>query len=396
MKNNKYYRVYAEINLDAIVKNVDNLMALTKENTGALAVVKADGYGHGDVAVAKAVAQKVTGYAVATLDEAVNLRENGVKKPILVLGYVDPYEFDILVSHEITATVFDVETAQLLADAARVQKKQAHCHIKVDTGMRRIGLEPDENGIAIVKQITALKELSADGIFTHFAASDETDKTSAEHQFKLFTDFTGRLEKEGIHFTYRHCANSAAVIDMPQVDLDMVRLGIAMYGMYPSDEVKKEKVELFPALDLKSHITMVKEIPAGEKVSYGGTFTTTRTTKLATVSVGYGDGYPRALSSKGYVLVRGQKAPIVGRVCMDQMMVDVTDIENVTRADIVTLIGKDGDAEITVEEIAALAGTFNYECVCDLGKRIPRSYYLNGEYIGTHDCFRENWNLKNL
>ena len=396
MKNNKYYRVYAEINLDAIVKNVDNLMALTKENTGALAVVKADGYGHGDVAVAKAVAQKVTGYAVATLDEAVNLRENGVKKPILVLGYVDPYESDILVSHEITATVFDVETAQLLADAARVQKKQAHCHIKVDTGMRRIGLEPDENGIAIVKQITALKELSADGIFTHFAASDETDKTSAEHQFKLFTDFTGRLEKEGIHFTYRHCANSAAVIDMPQVDLDMVRLGIAMYGMYPSDEVKKEKVELFPALDLKSHITMVKEIPAGEKVSYGGTFTTTRTTKLATVSVGYGDGYPRALSSKGYVLVRGQKAPIVGRVCMDQMMVDVTDIENVTRADIVTLIGKDGDAEITVEEIAALAGTFNYEFVCDLGKRIPRSYYLNGEYIGTHDCFRENWNLKNL
>ena len=396
MKNNKYYRVYAEINLDAIVKNVDNLMALTKENTGALAVVKADGYGHGDVAVAKAVAQKVTGYAVATLDEAVNLRENGVKKPILVLGYVDPYEFDILVSYEITATVFDVETAQLLADAARVQKKQAHCHIKVDTGMRRIGLEPDENGIAIVKQITALKELSADGIFTHFAASDETDKTSAEHQFKLFTDFTGRLEKEGIHFTYRHCANSAAVIDMPQVDLDMVRLGIAMYGMYPSDEVKKEKVELFPALDLKSHITMVKEIPAGEKVSYGGTFTTTRTTKLATVSVGYGDGYPRALSSKGYVLVRGQKAPIVGRVCMDQMMVDVTDIQNVTRADIVTLIGKDGDAEITVEEIAALAGTFNYEFVCDLGKRIPRSYYLNGEYIGTHDCFRENWNLKNL
>ena len=396
MKNNKYYRVYAEINLDAIVKNVDNLMALTKENTGALAVVKADGYGHGDVAVAKAVAQKVTGYAVATLDEAVNLRENGVKKPILVLGYVDPYEFDILVSHEITATVFDVETAQLLADAARVQKKQAHCHIKVDTDMRRIGLEPDENGIAIVKQITALKELSADGIFTHFAASDETDKTSAEHQFKLFTDFTGRLEKEGIHFTYRHCANSAAVIDMPQVDLDMVRLGIAMYGMYPSDEVKKEKVELFPALDLKSHVTMVKEIPAGEKVSYGGTFTTTRTTKLATVSVGYGDGYPRALSSKGYVLVRGQKAPIVGRVCMDQMMVDVTDIENVTRADIVTLIGKDGDAEITVEEIAALAGTFNYEFVCDLGKRIPRSYYLNGEYIGTHDCFRENWNLKNL
>ena len=394
MKNNKYYRVYAEINLDAIVKNVDNLMALTKENTGALAVVKADGYGHGDVAVAKAVAQKVTGYAVATLDEAVNLRENGAKKPILVLGYVDPYEFAILVSYEITATVFDVETAQLLADAARVQKKQAHCHIKVDTGMRRIGLEPDENGIAIVKQITALKELSADGIFTHFAASDETDKTSAEHQFKLFTDFTGRLEKEGIHFTYRHCANSAAVIDMPDTYKDMVRLGIAMYGMYPSDEVNKDKVQLKPALELKSHVTMVKTVPAGERVSYGGTFTTQHETKLATVSVGYGDGYPRNLSSKGYVIIRGHKVPIVGRVCMDQMMVDATSIPDIQRNDVVTLIGKDGNEEITVEEISALAGTFNYEFVCDLNKRIPRNYYYNGRYIGSHDYFHEKWNLE--
>ena len=384
MKNNKYYRVYAEINLDAIVKNVDNLMALTKENTGALAVVKADGYGHGDVAVAKAVAQKVTGYAVATLDEAVNLRENGVKKPILVLGYVDPYEFDILVSYEITATVFDVETAQLLADAARVQKKQAHCHIKVDTGMRRIGLEPNENGIAIVKQITALKELSADGIFTHFAASDETDKTSAEHQFKLFTDFTGRLEKEGIHFTYRHCANSAAVIDMPQVDLDMVRLGIAMYGMYPSDEVKKEKVELFPALDLKSHVTMVKEIPAGEKVSYGGTFTTTRTTKLATVSVGYGDGYPRALSSKGYVLVRGQKAPIVGRVCMDQMMVDLSAVPGtVQEGDEAILWG--GTVSDSAEDIARKTDTITYEVLCGVSRRVPRVYLEHGTTAAVED-----------
>ena len=215
-------------------------------------------------------------------------------------------------------------------------------------------------------------------------------------QLGRYLHFVELLKERGIEIPMKHCSNSAGIIDLPEANLNYVRAGITIYGMYPSDEVKKEKVELFPALDLKSHITMVKEIPAGEKVSYGGTFTTTRTTKLATVSVGYGDGYPRALSSKGYVLVRGQKAPIVGRVCMDQMMVDVTDIENVTRADIVTLIGKDGDAEITVEEIAALAGTFNYEFVCDLGKRIPRSYYLNGEYIGTHDCFRENWNLKNL
>ncbi len=387
MKNNKYYRVYAEINLDAIVKNVDNLMALTKENTGALAVVKADGYGHGDVAVAKAVAQKVTGYAVATLDEAVNLRENGVKKPILVLGYVDPYEFDILVSHEITATVFDVETAQLLADAARVQKKQAHCHIKVDTGMRRIGLEPDENGIAIVKQITALKELSADGIFTHFAASDETDKTSAEHQFKLFTDFTGRLEKEGIHFTYRHCANSAAVIDMPQVDLDMVRLGIAMYGMYPSDEVEKERVPLKPAMELISHVAHVKWLTEGKPVSYGGTYVTTRPTKVATIPVGYGDGYPRSLSNKGYVLIHGQKAPIIGRVCMDQFMVDVTAIEDVEFGDKVVIFGRDGKEFLSVDTLGKLSGRFNYEFVCVLNKRIPREYIRHGEVVEQVDSF---------
>lgn len=395
-RNNKYYRVYADINLDAIAQNVKNLMALTKEHTGALAVVKADGYGHGDVAVAKAVSGDVTGYAVATLDEAVNLRENGIDKPILVLGYVDPNEYEVLVAHQVTATVFDIETAQQLAKAAQKLQKKAYCHIKVDTGMRRIGLEPDSTGIAVVKQMKALEGLCADGIFTHFAASDETDKTSAKHQFKLFTDFLSALEEQGVSFTYRHCANSAAVIDMPEANLDMVRLGIAMYGMYPSDEVKRQNVTLFPALELKSHVTMVKEIPAGERVSYGGTFVTERMTKLATVSVGYGDGYPRALSSKGYVLIKGQKAPIVGRVCMDQMMVDVTDIEDVTRADTVTLVGKDGGEWITVEEISALAGTFNYEFVCDLGKRIPRNYYLNGEYIGSHDCFRENWDLKNL
>lgn len=393
---NKYYRVYADVNLDAIVRNVENLMALTKENTGALAVVKADGYGHGDVAVSKAVYDKVTGYAVATLDEAVNLRENGIDKPILVLGYVDPDEFEILVKNQVDATVFDVETAKQLSEAAEKLDMTAYCHIKVDTGMRRIGLEPDSTGKNVVKQIQKMNRLEARGIFTHFAASDETDKTSAEHQLKLFTTFLSELEKEGITFAYKHCSNSAAIIDMPQANMDMVRLGIAMYGMYPSEEVHHENVVLAPALELKSHVTMVKEIPAGERVSYGGTFVTERTTKLATVSVGYGDGYPRALSSKGYVLIKGRRAPIVGRVCMDQMMVDVTDIEGVTRADVVTLIGKDGGECITVEEISGLAGTFNYEFVCDLGKRIPRNYYLGGEYIGSHDYFHENWNLKNL
>lgn len=392
----KYYRVYADINLDAIVENVKALKNLTKEGTKALAVVKADGYGHGDIAVSKAVYDLVNGYAVATLDEAVNLRENGIDKQILILGYVNPDEYEELVKHEIDATVFDIETAKELDEVAQRLGKKALCNIKVDTGMRRIGLEPDESGKEIVRQIKKLKNINARGIFTHFAASDEKDKTSAEAQFNKFKKFLDELEAEGITFETRHCSNSAAIIDMPQVNLDMVRLGIAMYGMYPSEEVDKSKVKLSPAIELKSHITMVKELEVGQKISYGGTYTTTKKTKIATVSVGYGDGYPRALSSKGYVLVAGKKANIVGRVCMDQMMVDVTDIDNVKRGDIVTLIGHDKDNYISIEEIADLAGTFNYEFVCDLGKRIPRNYYYNGQYIGSHDYFHENWKLKNI
>lgn len=390
----KYYRVYADIDLDIISDNVDALMKLTPAGTGAVAVVKADGYGHGDVAVAKAVYSKVCMYAVATLDEAVNLRENGIDKPILILGFVNVDEYETLVKNQVTATVFDYETAAELDEVAGRLGMKALCHIKVDTGMRRIGLEPDDSGIEIVKNIKRLGNLDVQGIFTHFATSDEADKTKSERQLSKFNSFVDMLKDEGITFKYVHCANSAAVIDMPDTYKDMVRLGIAMYGMYPSTEVDMEKVHLRPALKLMSHVTYVKEVPEGEEVSYGGTFVTKRPSVIATVAVGYGDGYPRALSSKGYVLINGKKAPIIGRVCMDQMMVDVTDIEGVGRDSLVTLIGHDGDEEITVEEIAALAGTFNYEFVCNLNKRIPRNYYKSGRYIGSHDYFHVKWNLE--
>jgi alanine racemase len=385
--------VYADIDLDIIASNVDALMALTPKGTGAVAVVKADGYGHGDVAVAKAVYDKVRMYAVATLDEAVNLRENGIDKPILILGFVNVDEYETLVKNQVTATVFDYETAKQLSETAQKLKMNALCHIKIDTGMRRIGLEPDESGIEVVKRISRLSNLDMQGIFTHFATSDEADKTKAERQLDRFEKFVGKLSEEGITFKYVHCANSAAVIDMPQTYKDMVRLGIAMYGMYPSNDVDKSRVALKPALKLMSHVTYVKEVPAGQEVSYGGTFVTARTTTIATVSVGYGDGYPRSLSSKGYVLINGKKAPIIGRVCMDQMMVDVTDIEGVGRDSLVTLIGRDGDEEITVEEIAALANTFNYEFVCNLNKRIPRNYYKSGRLLGSHDYFHVKWNI---
>lgn len=390
----KYYRVYADIDLDIISDNVDALMKLTPEGTGAVAVVKADGYGHGDVAVAKAVYYKVCMYAVATLDEAVNLRENGIDKPILILGFVNVDEYETLVRNEVTATVFDYETAAELDEVAGRLGMKALCHIKVDTGMRRIGLEPDKSGVEIVKNIKKLGNLDVQGIFTHFATSDEADKSKSERQLHKFNSFVDMLKDEGITFQYVHCANSAAVIDMPDTYKDMVRLGIAMYGMYPSTEVDMERVQLKPALKLMSHVTYVKEVPEGEEVSYGGTFVTKRPSVIATVAVGYGDGYPRALSSKGYVLINEKKAPIIGRVCMDQMMVDVTDIEGVGRDSLVTLIGRDGDEEITVEEIAALAGTFNYEFVCNLNKRIPRNYYKSGRYIGSHDYFHVKWNLE--
>ncbi len=389
----KYYRVYADIHLDAIINNVESLMAPLDSKTKAMAVVKADGYGHGDVAVAKAVYDKVFGYAVATLDEAVNLRENGIDKPILILGFVNTDEYETLVNNEVAATVFDYETAKALSEVAKRLGKKALCHIKVDTGMRRIGLEPNQEGVRIIEKIKKLQDIDAVGIFTHFATADEENKEATLRQYHKFMSFVSQLKSEGLEFEYTHCANSAATIDMHEINGDLVRLGIAMYGMYPSAEVSKDTVKLTPALELKSHITMVKTVPAGEPVSYGGTFVTDKDTKIATVSLGYGDGYPRALSSKGYVIVNGMKAPIIGRVCMDQLMIDATNIPDVKRNDVVTLIGRDGQEIITVEEIAELAGTFNYEFVCDLNKRIPRNYYMNGEYIGSHDYFHEKWQL---
>lgn len=392
----KYYRVYADVDLDAIRANVRELMRVTRPGTKALAVVKADGYGHGDVAIAKAVSDMVYGYAVATLDEAVNLRENGIVQPILILGYVDLAEYETLVENEIDATIFDYETAKELNRTALKLGKTAYCHIKVDTGMRRIGLEPDAQGLDTIKKIKMLDALSARGLFTHLATADEKNKEKAEKQLARFDGFVKKLREEGITFELKHCANSAAVIDMPDACYDMVRLGIALYGMYPSEDVCTDDVKLTPAIALKSHVAMVKRVSAGEPVGYGATFVTKRETVLATVSVGYGDGYPRALSSKGYVLIHGKRAPITGRVCMDQMMVDVTDIQSVARGDLVTLVGQDGDSRISVEEIAQLAGTFNYEFVCDLGKRIPRNYYQGLQYIGSHDYFHENWTLKNI
>ena len=389
-KLESYQRVWAEVDLDAIWENMVHMKENIAENTKILAVIKTDGYGHGGVPIAKMLEQLdfMFGYAAATYEEAHVLREAGVKKPILILGYTFPYCYEELIREEIRPAVYRRDTVEELAAAAAKVGQKAKVHIKVDTGMGRIGITPDEEGLEFVRFLIEHPELEVEGIFTHFAKSDEADKTSANHQLELFQDFIKKIQTElGITIPVKHCSNSAAILEMPQANMDMVRAGITTYGLYPSEEVSKDIVPLRAAMSLYSHIVYCKMIHAGQSVSYGGLFTAQKDTRVATIPVGYGDGYPRSLSGKGYVLIRGKKAPILGRVCMDQFMVDISEIPEAMDGDKVTLLGMDGTERITAEELGELSGRFNYEFVCDLGKRIPRVYIQHGEITEVRDYF---------
>ena len=389
-KLESYQRVWAEVDLDAIWENMVHMKENIAENTKILAVIKTDGYGHGGVPIAKMLEQLdfMFGYAAATYEEAHVLREAGVKKPILILGYTFPYCYEELIREEIRPAVYRRDTVEELVAAAAKVGQKAKVHIKVDTGMGRIGITPDEEGLEFVRFLMGHPELEVEGIFTHFAKSDEEDKTSAYHQLALFQNFIDRIQTElGLTIPVKHCSNSAAILEMPQANMDMVRAGITTYGLYPSEEVSKDIVHLRAAMYLYSHIVYCKTIHAGQSVSYGGLFTAQKDTRVATIPVGYGDGYPRSLSGKGYVLIRGKKAPILGRVCMDQFMVDISEIPGVMEGDKVTLLGVDGTERITAEELGELSGRFNYEFVCDLGKRIPRVYRQHGEITEVRDYF---------
>ena len=389
-KLESYQRVWAEVDLDAIWENMVHMKENIAENTKILAVIKTDGYGHGGVPIAKMLEQLdfMFGYAAATYEEAHVLREAGVKKPILILGYTFPYCYEELIREEIRPAVYRRDTVEELAAAAAKVGKKAKVHIKVDTGMGRIGITPDEEGLEFVRFLIEHPELEVEGIFTHFAKSDETDKTSANHQLELFQDFIKKIQTElGITIPVKHCSNSAAILEMPQANMDMVSAGITTYGLYPSEEVSKDIVPLRAAMSLYSHIVYCKTIHSGQSVSYGGLFTAQKDTRVATIPVGYGDGYPRSLSGKGYVLIHGKKAPILGRVCMDQFMVDISEIPEAMDGDKVTLLGMDGTERITAEELGELSGRFNYEFVCDLGKRIPRVYIQHGEITEVRDYF---------
>ena len=387
----QYKRVYATVDLDAIRQNMEAMKANIAKGTMICGVVKSDGYGHGSVPVAKAVEDLVWGYAVAAVEEGWVLRDHHITKPILVLGYVPEEEFESLVEQEIRYTVSEWKEVEILSKIAQKLGKNAYVHIKMDTGMGRIGLRSAEEILTLAQKIENLPNIVIEGIFTHMATADMADKTKAKEQIQMFKEMLQLLENNGIYIPIRHCSNSAGIIDLKEANIDMVRAGIALYGLYPSAEVNKENVCLTPALELKSIVSYLKTVPKGSPIGYGATFVTQKETKVATVSIGYGDGYPRALSNKGYALVRGKKAPIIGRICMDQFMMDVSAIPEIQQGDTVTLIGKDQNEQITVEELAELAGTFNYEFVCDLGKRIPRVYISGGKIVGTKDYFHDQY-----
>ena len=372
---NRYLRCYAEISLEAIGHNIREVKKRLPEGVKLLGVVKANAYGHGAVPVASYLENQVDYFATATIEEAIELRENGISAPILILGYVSPSQYGDLVEYDITQTIDSYAQALALEKEAARQNRKAKAHLAVDTGMTRIGFQVTEHDADEAAKIADLPHIELEGMFTHFSCADQEDKTYCSMQMEKYDKMTKLLAERGVTIPLRHICNSAGIMEFDDHRFEMVRSGIITYGIYPSEEVKKERLDLIPALSWKSHVIHVKEVGPGIGVSYGATYVTEKPmTRIATVSVGYADGYPRALSNKGCVLIHGKKAPIIGRICMDQMMVDVTDIPDVQVEDIVTLVGTDGDETITIEEIANPAARFDYEMLCDISSRVTRIY----------------------
>ena len=370
-----YPRVEAEIDLGAIRDNFAAMRGRLRDDTKMIAVVKTDAYGHGAVRIAEMMEPEayIWGFAVATTEEAVELRRAGIRKPILCLGFVFPQDYDLLVRLQIRPATFKLSMARQLSEAASRAGMILPVHLAVDTGMGRIGFQVCEEDADEAAEIAKLSNLKVEGLFTHFARADERDKDYTQEQFRKYCRFEQMLEERGVSIPLRHAANSASIMELPGTHLDAVRAGITIYGIYPSDEVDRNLMPMKPAMSLISHICYIKKVPAGTSISYGGTFVTERESRIATIPVGYGDGYPRSLSNKGSVLIRGRRAPIVGRVCMDQFMVDVTEIE-AEEFDRVTLLGQDGKDAVTTDELGRLSGRFPYELVCDISKRVPRVY----------------------
>ena len=378
-----YFRTEARIDLDAIEYNFIQTRNKLPKDVKLLCVVKADAYGHGAVQISKLLESKCDFFGVACIEEALELRNAGITNPILILGYTSPSVYDKIVENDIRISVFSYETALALSNEAVKQNKTALFHFCVDTGMSRIGFQVNEESADICKRISELPNIKAEGLFSHYATADESDLSKAKAQTERFKKFINLLEARGISIPIKHISNSAGIMNFDEC-FDMCRMGIITYGLYPSEEVDKSLLSVKPALSWLTHVSHVKTLEAGREVSYGGTYKTAEPRVIATVPVGYADGYPRCLSNIGKVIINGKYAPIVGRVCMDQFMVDVTDIENVEVETQVILVGKSGNAQLSMEEVANAAHSFNYELPCRIAPRVPRTYYKNGELVCVH------------
>ena len=387
-------RAWAEISLDAIENNIKEIRRYVRPSAQILGVVKADAYGHGYLEVAKTLLENgADALAVAFIDEAIQLRECGITSPILILGHTPNEYSSELVGREIIPSCFSYELAECISRSAVKQQKQAKIHIKVDTGMSRVGFrycedeEINQETFATILKIAELPNIEINGIFMHFAIADDDDDEYTYLQYHRFLALCSRLKEAGLDIPVKHCCNSAALMRFPEMHMDMVRPGIILYGQMPSDYVDKHcpVLHLEPAMQFKARITNVKEVPAGVSVSYGRKFRTSGITKIATIPVGYADGYSRILSGKAKVLVHGKLCDVVGNICMDQCMIDVSHVNNIAIGDGVILFGRSDDIELPVESLAEKMGTINYEILCVIGKRIPRVYFKGGRVEEVHN-----------
>ena len=388
-------RAWAEIDLDAIANNVRAVRNVTSPHAKLIGVVKADAYGHGAVQVAECLIENGADMlAVSQIDEALQLRLSGVECPILILSDAEPERAEELIKYSITQTVFAPEMAASISEAAVKTGRKAIVHVKIDSGMGRVGFRAEEpETVKKIIDIARLPNIEIEGIFTHFAVSDEAGGGQyTQKQFGAFMSVCEELKREGLDIPVRHAANSAAILRFPEMHLDAVRAGIILYGMYPSQASKEacEQMhpgfELKPAMSFKAKITAVKRVPAGTYLSYGCTYSTEKESVIATVPVGYADGYARSLGGRAEVLIHGRRAPVRGRVCMDQCLVDVTGLADsgieVKAGDEAVLFGAQGNECVSPEELAALENTINYEIICSLSKRIPRKFIRNGLEAG--------------
>lgn len=372
---------WVEINLDNLAHNIREIRKITKKDTLITAVVKANAYGHGSIEAAKIfLANGADRLAVATLSEAIELRKAKIYAPILVLGYIPKSQYPLAIKWNISQTIYNYESAKILSNISQDLGEKSIIHIKIDTGMGRLGFLPKDDSVEDIVKISQLPNLEIEGIFSHFSKADERDKGYTIYQFESFMDMVKKLDNRGVYIPIKHISNSAAIIDLPQYHLDMIRPGIMLYGYYPSEEVDKDRIVLRPAMTLKTKVSNIKKVPKGSYISYGGLYVTEKESKIATIPIGYADGFSRLLTSKAEAFVKGHRVPVVGRICMDQCMLDVSNVEDVDIDDQIVLFGYE-EGQPTVEDIANKLNTNSYEVICMVGRRVPRVYIQDGQII---------------